>query len=306
MDGLVLFICWKKEGNVMVVKEYDNAQAFLNDNEAVLLENEAVSQLILYNANNNLEVTACKECLFGAVTEEDKALLLFCNVAPDNMVVYAINVNNENIDSAAIMLADFFGNNHIIIQGINARYDVSFNFMEQYKKYVNCNFVLKQQVDIMGISQINDIKLVEGLYRQAKPQEVKMLTDWMIQFQIEALASEMDYERALKKTECLINSGNMYIFENTEHEVVSMAAVTRKLVHGSAINYVFTPEQFRGEGYAVANIYYLSRQLLEDGNEYCTLFVDTKNTVSNKAYEKLGYKILEDNYEYKVIPVDMH
>jgi len=119
------------------------------------------------------------------------------------------------------------------------------------------------------------------------------------------LTSEMDYEAALKKATKYIEDKKIYLYENSEQKVVTMAVAARKLAHGIAITYVFTPEEYRGKGYAAANLYYLSKEMLLQGYEFCTLFVDKKNPLSNRAYEKVGYKILEDNYEFKVIPTEV-
>jgi uncharacterized protein len=283
----------------MVVKEYNNARVFLDNYEAVLLEREAVSQLILYSALKLSKNESDENYLFGAVLEEDKTILLFCNVAPHNLVMYV--ANQEHVASASAALAEYLGNSHIAINGINARHDVCLNFIEQYKKIINCTFVEKLGTDIMEIRKVNDIKPVEGISRMALAVEIKFIADWMIQYQIEALASEMDYEAALQKAMKLVEENNIYLFENNEHKVVTMAAASRKLVHGIAINYVYTPEEYRGKGYAAANIYYLSKHLLDNGYEFCTLYVDKKNPLSSRAYEKVGYKTLEDNYEYTMI-----
>lgn len=40
------------------------------------------------------------------------------------------------------------------------------------------------------------------------------------------------------------------------------------------------------------------REALKKGYDCCTLFVDQKNPVSNWVYEKIGFQILEDAYEY--------
>ncbi|MBE5966618.1 MAG: GNAT family N-acetyltransferase [Lachnospiraceae bacterium] len=284
----------------MIVKEYNNAQAFLDDNEATLLEQEAVSQLILYNAYQNLTVIGCRSCLFGTVQEEEKNWLYFCNVAPYKLAIYS--AVQEDLSEAVSILAEYLGNNHIVISGINARYDICQEFMEQYKKRIPCTFALKMGVDIMEIREVNDIKVVEGLHRLATSYEDKMITDWMIQYHIEALDSEMDYEAALKKADQLIKEGRIYVYENAEQNIVSMAAAARELVHGIAITYLFTPEEFRGKGYAASNIYYLSKELLEEGYAFCSLFVDKKNPVSARAYEKVGYRVVGDNYEYIAIP----
>lgn len=286
----------------MVIKEYNNAQAFLDDNEAVLLQNEAVSQLILYNAYQNLTELGCKSCLFGTVQDEDNIWLYFCNVAPYKMVIYS--PVQEDLSEAVVTLAEYLGNNHILISGINARYDICQTFMEQYASIIPCTFVERIATDIMEIREVNDIKVTDGFHRLASIGEVKIITDWMIQYHIESLDTVMDYEAALNKANQLIKEGRIYVYENTEHEIVSMAAATRDLVHGIAITYVFTPEEFRGMGYAASNIYYLSKKLLDEGYEFCTLFVDKKNVVSARAYEKVGYQIVGDNYEYITIPTD--
>lgn len=287
----------------MVVKEYDRAHKFLEDYEAVLLEREAVSQLILYNAYQSRNNIIVEKGMFGAVTEEDRVVLLYSNLAPHNLIIYKADPDGNAVLAAAF-LADYLGNSHIVINGINARNDVCQSFIEQYKKHVNCIFTEKLGMDIMEVRKVNEIKPAGGSQRLATMEDSKLMADWMIEFQIEALTNELDYEAALKKATKYINEGRIYLFENEEHKAVTMAIAAKKLVHGMAITYVFTPEEFRGKGYAAANMYYLSRELLDQGYQFCTLFVDKKNPLSNRAYEKVGYTILEDNYEYKTIPTE--
>jgi hypothetical protein len=61
----------------MVVKVYDNAKAYLFQNEAVLLENEAVSQLVLYNAYLGRQNPEYNDILFGVVMDDDQVVLHF-------------------------------------------------------------------------------------------------------------------------------------------------------------------------------------------------------------------------------------
>ncbi len=285
----------------MVIKEYENARAYLMDHEENLLIQEAVSQLVLYDAYHNRDMVLNEQCMFGVVMEEDKPLLHFCNVAPHNMAIYAQNVWKDMIGPSATLLADYLASNHIAFHGLNARQEICLPFIEQYKKSVDCTFLEKLGTDIMEIREVHDIKPVEGFHRLATLDEVKLITDWMVNFQIEALASEINYENALNRATRLIVENKLHVYEDMEQTIVTMAAAARKLAHGTAINYVYTPEEYRGMGYAAANIYYMSKELLEQGNEFCTLFVDKKNPLSGRAYEKVGYQILEDNYEYLLL-----
>lgn len=287
----------------MIVKEYDRAHMFLEEYEATLLEREAVSQMIIYNAYQSRNNNIVGKGIFGAVIDEDKTILLYSNIQPHNLLIYA--ANQENVIAASAFLADYLGNNHISISGINARGDVCQSFMESYKKHISCTFAEKLGTDIMEIRTVNDIKPTEGNQRLATKDDLKLIADWMIEFQIESLLNELDYEAAVKKATKYIDENRIYLYENSEQQVVSMAIAARKLVHGMAITYIFTPEAYRGKGYAAANIYYLSRELLDEGYHFCTMFVDKKNPLSSRAYEKVGYVILEDNYEYKVIPTEV-
>lgn len=296
---LIIKFDMQERRKTMVVKVFESAQSFLNKYEKLMLEHEAVCQLILFDAYHNLNTNADESCLFGSVLEDEIVILLFCNVTPYNLVIYAID-SERQID-AAEALADYISGEHIPITGINGKNEICESFIDQYKKVVDCTFKVKIGMDIMEIRKLNDIKPVEGKSRNAKPSEAKLIADWIIQFQIEAMISEMDYEEALNKVTKYIEQQKIFVYENTKQKIVTMAIATRNLLHGIAISYVYTPEEFKGKGYAAANIYYMCMYYLENGNEFCTIFADKENPITYRAYEKVGFQILEDNYDYIII-----
>ena len=282
----------------MKVEVASSAKEFLKNYEDIMLQQEAVSQLVLHSAyqvkdNDNNKGT------FGVVIAEDRIVLLFCNVLPYNLVIY--RVGQEDILEAAATLADYIVEQEIKINGILGRKDVCQEFIDQYQKSKEGTFIEKLAADIMELRSLNEIKPAEGIHRLAHINEVKMITDWIIEFQMETLTSEMDYEAALVKARQCINSRDVYIFETTEQKVVTMAITTRRLQNGIAIAYVYTPEEYRGQGFAATNMYYLSKSLLAEGYQFCTLFVDKENLLSHRAYEKVGYQVLEESYEYELI-----
>jgi len=287
----------------MIVKELGNADLFLKEYEETLLENETSSQLLLSAALQCQSNSEDTKDLYGSVMEDTRVVLLFTIARNRDLILYSADSLMET--EAAVALADYLGDSHIVISGLNARQTLCQCFIEQYKKYLNGTFIPKLESDIMELRQVNEVKPVNGNQRLALPSDVKIIADWIIQFQIEALMDETDYEAAVMKATNMVDQKELYLYEDEEQQVVSMAAATRKLVHGIGITYIFTPEEYRGNGYAAANIYYLSKALLEQGNEFCTLFVDKRNPLTNRAYEKVGYKMLEDNCEYKIIPIEV-
>lgn len=64
--------------------------------------------------------------------------------------------------------------------------------------------------------------------------------------------------------------------------------------HGRSVGPVYTPPYFRGKGYATSAVAQLSRLLLRQGNDYCALFADLSNPISNHVYQKIGYRPLCD------------
>lgn len=283
----------------MVINKFDNAQMFLDLYEELMLQNEAVSQLILYDAYQNLTVNADEKCVFGSAVDNDRVFLLFCNVAPYNLVVYM--ADQEELDKAAKALADYIFNSHIPITGINAKNELCHSFMEQYIKKTDCVFKERFGMDIMEVRKLIESKPSQGNHRNAIVVEAKTITDWIIQYQMEAMASEMDYEEALKMIVGYIEEQKIYVYETDNQIIVSMAIVTRQLPHGIAIGYVYTPEEYRGKGYAASNIYFTCKHYLENGYDYCSLFADKNCTLSHRAYEKVGFQTLEDHHDYMLI-----
>lgn len=287
----------------MIVKEYESVQAYLNEYENVLLEREAVSQLILYHAYQDLYASDSEKTFYGAVRDDNGTLIiLYSYMEPYPLAVYLVHQDKDAILTASTALAKHIVEKHYPIQGIIGNNDLCLGFLNQYRAETNSQYLERLGMEIMEIRQVNDIKPVEGTHRLAKSEEIKLITDWMLQYQMDEQTSELDYEAALEKATTWINLNQIYVFENIEEKPVTMVAITRRLKNGVGLSYIFTPTEYRGMGYAAANLYYLSKSLLEEGFKFCSLFADKKNPVSTRAYEKIGYEIIEECYEYTILP----
>jgi GNAT superfamily N-acetyltransferase len=132
-----------------------------------------------------------------------------------------------------------------------------------------------------------------------------LLGQWVESFQAEAVPAEAtDRDTALLITDRLLTDENLYIWlaepDGGEEQPVSMAARARPTQHGTAINLVYTPPEFRRRGYASATVAHLSHQILVNGWEFCTLFTDLSNPTSNHIYETIGYSPVVDYTEYRL------
>lgn len=282
----------------MKVVIYDRVEEFLKINEKVLLKKEAVNQLILFNAYTNREKDTNNDILFGRVEDEVGASLIFCNVSPYNLLIH--NLKKE-VDDSIKVLVDYLLENKIDISGINSNKKVCEKCIDYYEEKAKCKFHERLAMDIMELRKLNQVTLPKGYFREATEKDLDLIIDWHIRFAKEALNEDIAVEDFIEKLVIRIKNGAIYIFEDENHIPVSMAASTKQLNNGISVSLVYSDARKRGMGYGVAVVYKLSKIYLERGNEFCSLFVDKRNPVSNEVYAKIGYKIIEDNFDYRIV-----
>lgn len=282
----------------MKVVIYDRVEEFLKINEKVLLKKEAVNQLILFNAYTNREKDTDNDVLFGRVEDEVGVSLIFCNVSPYNLLIHNLK---EEVDDSIKVLVDYLIENKIDIRGINSNKKVCKKFIDYYEEKAKCKFHERLAMDIMELRKLNQVTLPKGYFREAIEKDLDLIIDWHIKFAEEALNEDVAVEDFIEKLVTKIRNRSIYIFEDENHIPVSIAASTKQLNKGISVGLVYSDAKKRGMGYGVAVVYNLSKLYLERGNEFCSLFVDKRNPVSNGVYAKIGYKIIEDNFDYRIV-----
>lgn len=284
----------------MKIKIYDTVKDFLEVNEAILLEKESVTQLILFNGFVNREKEISEDVLFGRVEESDGTpSLIFGNVSPYNLLIYNLV---EDTDEAVKALVDYLIENKINIRGINANKKICDEFIEYYELKTGCHFKEYLAMDVMEIREVNEKNILpRGAFRVATLEDEDIFIDWYTKFVKEALNEDIIYEEVKNRFEAKLENGCIYFYEDENHIPMSMAAATRQLVNGVSVSLVYSRKKSRGKGYGLAVVYHLSKLYLERGNKFCSLFVDKHNPISNGVYKKIGYKILEDNFDYRIV-----
>ncbi|MGD7704792.1 GNAT family N-acetyltransferase [Microlunatus sp. Y2014] len=140
-----------------------------------------------------------------------------------------------------------------------------------------------------------------GELRRPTSGEVDLVTDWLADFTAESDAqggrSEADRDPILpaptrSEVARRIDGGELWVWSDGSRPVHLTGF--RPPSYGVArIGPVYTPQEFRGHGYAGATVAELSARLLGEGNRVC-LFTDQANPVSNQLYAKLGYEAVTD------------
>jgi RimJ/RimL family protein N-acetyltransferase len=76
-------------------------------------------------------------------------------------------------------------------------------------------------------------------------------------------------------------------------QLLSIAAITRRLFRGRCLSYVYTPPKLRGHDYAGLTVEHLCRHVFQDrAMDLVFLYADQANPYSNRLYQKLGFEMV--------------
>lgn len=139
---------------------------------------------------------------------------------------------------------------------------------------------------------------VAGRPREAAAGDRDLLVAWSAAFQREALADHPHSDPAAPIDGRLALGGLLWVWE-AGGEPVSMAAMTAPAAGVVRLNLVYTPPRRRGNGYAGALVAAVSAAALTAGLRP-TLFTDLANPTSNKIYQAIGYRPVQDTAMWEV------
>jgi predicted GNAT family acetyltransferase len=133
-----------------------------------------------------------------------------------------------------------------------------------------------------------------GAFRAASEADLSTMAQWTAAFIEEAgLGNPSDPDDIARER---IREGSLFVWEDARP--VSMAAWAGRTGSIVRVNYVYTPQELRGRGYASACVASLTQQLLDEGHARCSLYTDLSNPTSNKIYQAIGYRPVCDAAEY--------
>jgi predicted GNAT family acetyltransferase len=117
--------------------------------------------------------------------------------------------------------------------------------------------------------------------------------DWIRGFQRDTGEHGLD---AVSVVDRRLPAGHFFVWE--EAAAASMAAHTEPVEGVVRLQYVYTPPELRGRGYAQACVGELSQRMRARGHR-CMLFADLGNPVSNSIYRRLGYRAVAELLKYR-------
>jgi predicted GNAT family acetyltransferase len=198
-------------------------------------------------------------------------------------------------EGAIRLLAEHLCAQRIMTPGVVAEKELALAFACAFAAKSGGAYFIATDERLYRLDRVEDVAIV-GELRPASERDMHFLPFWM-----KAFTDECFHENAPLEAESArwcVERSTMYILEDGGLPV-SMAGSSRQLPRGRAVGPVYTPPYLRGKGYATACVALLSQIILEKGNDYCALFTDLENPVSNSIYQRIGYRPICDFREIK-------
>lgn len=267
---------------------HPDAQHFLSHTELFRLKEIVRTNFISSIANSVATGSRTyKESFWWSVTHEDEVVGIAIRTAPFGYVFSpmpedAVKYLMEEIlvkDSTAL---EFAGPKKVINQVERC---IGRDALEDEGELV---YELKQLIEPETTGEI----------RLARESDYKLIYSWVLEFVQETEIQAFNLESVVKTN---IQKGLNYLLE-IDGQVVSFGGFHTPIeILGRKIGRVgpiFTPKEFRKNGYASLITSFITRILINEG-AIVTLYTQAENPTSNKIYQNLGFLKIDENRRVK-------
>lgn len=279
----------------MNVEHFRSAAAFLERTRAALESREAANSLMLGLGEvlvQHPERYKAAPCL-KVVVDGQGLVLAALMTPPHNLIVYG---HRGDQGEAGRVLARWLRRGSWKVPGVFGPGEAPKAVAEAWSQEVGRRYSLASRQRVYELREVQVPAPERGRLRPATEGDLELVTAWHYAFHHE-LFGRTDQEQARQAAEARVGAGDISLWE--DGGPVSVAMKTRPTRHGISVGLVYTPPELRGRGYATACVGELSRKLLGAGWEFCALFADLANPISNHIYERIGYRPVCDYEEYR-------
>lgn len=181
-----------------------------------------------------------------------------------------------------------------VIPGAVGNNEIVVPFVEQW-----CSLYMAKVKRVIAhrlyrLTELIEPEFSDGFLRTAVSEDEDVVIPWAAAFYREALGDILtDHQCQLYRER--LGSGDIYLWD--AKGPVSMAVRTRPTRKGISIGGVFTPPEKRNNGYATSCVAGLCKELLSE-YDFCVLYADLSNPVSNSIYMKMGFREYCDSANY--------
>ncbi len=255
---------------------------FLNANIIYLEKKELENNLTLGIINNIEDKSAENNAhSYISVTDNDNTEAVSISTSP--RIIISGDIQNK---TAIKLICNYYKESGHSMSGVIGVKNISKLFAD----YSGLNIFKERGLMVHELVKVNELPESKGSFERVKQEDAELITDYRLSFETETLEfSRSGRDELLKDTLNKIKKENLYC-RKVSGEIVSIAAIMRNSKNTGIIGLVYTPKEFRGNGFATGIVSKLSELILNRGLSKCGLFTDISNPTSNHIYKKIGYE----------------
>ncbi|MCA1822756.1 MAG: GNAT family N-acetyltransferase [Mycobacteriales bacterium] len=146
---------------------------------------------------------------------------------------------------------------------------------------------------IYQLDAVSPPRGVAGALRAATTDDLDLALGWLAAFCTEVNLPDRSTRELVSRR---IADQRMFLWV-VDGEPVTLAGWGGDTPNGGRVGPVYTPPEHRRRGFASAATAAVSQRILDRGRRYCFLFTDLANPTSNKIYQDIGYRPVDDVVE---------
>jgi ribosomal protein S18 acetylase RimI-like enzyme len=123
-----------------------------------------------------------------------------------------------------------------------------------------------------------------GRLRPGDSGDLAIIDEWANAYGRE-MATKVDVGSFFRR---MVERGSLYLWDDGGPRCVVTASGLTK--NGARISSVYTPPQFRGNGYAENAVAGVTGRILESGRRFCVITADVDDPAPNTIYRRLGFQ----------------
>jgi len=265
----------------------NNPIGFWNETIDILVENEAQNAIIIKCAQRFKNGENNDDWYCAAVKNNNGEIILTAMCTPPwNVVIYC--TGNGQDDNAVEILVKELLNAGCTLNGVTGEKVLAEKFSECYTNLTNKNAKIKVRLNSMMLKELSEIDFAPGYLREITEDDLHFMPYWINGWAADCNQGTGDIIGHVENIKNQIGKSLLYVW--VDRIPVSMAGLQAPMINGTNIGRVYTPPHYRNKGYAAACVWHLSKILLDKGNKFVSLFADADYPVSNKVYQKVGFR----------------
>ena len=157
----------------------------------------------------------------------------------------------------------------------------------EFRKTSGRSFLTPVDQPILSLSGKPNTVQCRGKAKVSTSTDSDVVADWVLDFHRETVPHDPEPDLTYIKSAAATGEYLLWIDNGNP---VSMAKVGRRTINTAAINSVYTPPAFRGNGYAAAVTAQLSKRELANGKATVCLFANADDPRAMRCYSKVGFQ----------------